>query len=385
MELKDVAIVGVYASQQARLIDRAPMDLIQECVLGAIADAGLAPEDVDGLAIDWPGPGQAPGDPASWGAQFGIDLAWVGDSIYNSAGPRGLIQAAAAVATGQCATAVIGGGMCGQADKRKFATVGAGTTREFFDPLGAFVAPSFALIAQRHMHEFGTTAEQIALVAATIRNHGHVNPEAVMFGRGPYTVDDILASPLIATPLHRLEVCLVAQGGAALVVTTLERARDLRQVPIAVLGAAQDIYGAMYTDPPLYRKDGKIGAAATARSLGMAGVGVDDLDVINFYDPTAFEVIRQCEMAGLCKEGEGGAFVESGAIGKDGRYPVNLDGGCLSYSWNGTQQMTLKIIESVRQLRGQAGYRQVDGAELALTAIGGPGAQKYEVCVLGRM
>jgi len=194
-----------------------------------------------------------------------------------------------------------------------------------------------------------------------------------------------LASPLIATPLHRLEVCLVAQGGAALVVTTLERARDLRQVPIAVLGAAQDIYGAMYTDPPLYRKDGKIGAAATARSLAMAGVGVDDLDVINFYDPTAFEVIRQCEMAGLCKEGEGGAFVESGAIGKDGRYPVNLDGGCLSYSWNGTQQMTLKIIESVRQLRGQAGYRQVDGAELALTAIGGPGAQKYEVCVLGRM
>lgn len=384
MSLQNVAIVGIYASQQARRLDVEPTDLVLECVAGALVDAGLTPRDVDGAAIEWPGPGQAPGSPSSWAVQLGVRLGWVGDSIYQTAGIRGLIQAASAVATGQCETVVIGGGMAGSADRRRFATVGGSQSLEFFDTWGGYVAPSFAMVAQRHMHDYGTTPEQLAQVAATIRNHGHVNPEAVMYGRGPYSVADVLASPPIASPLHLLDICLVAQGGAAIVLTTLERARDLRRTPVTILGAAQEIRGGLYVQAPTYRDDGDIGALAAQRALGMAGVGLDDIHVFNLYDPTSFEVIRQLETLGFCKVGEGGPFVSGGAIAADGRYPLNLDGGCLSYAWNGLQQMTLKVIESVRQLRGEAGCRQTPGARLALSAVGGPGAQKYEICVLGR-
>lgn len=383
MALRNVAIAGIYASKQARILDMTPMDLILECVKGALDDAGLAPADVDGLAVEWPGPGGEIGDPASWASQLGVELKWVGDSIFLTAGIRGLIQGAAAIAAGQCETVVIGGGLAGGPEQRRMRNV-MPPDRPFFDRYGGFVAAGFALIAQRHMHEFGTTREQIAQVAATIRNNGHVNPEAVMFGKGPYTVEDILSSRPIASPLHLLDICLVAQGGAAIVLTTHERARDLRQPPVSILGAGQDIFGALYLQAPTYRADGLIGRGASARALGMAGVGIEDIDVFNLYDATSFEVIRQLEMLGLCGIGEGGPFVESGAIAPGGRHPVNLDGGCLSYAWNGVQQMTLKIIESVRQLRGQAGARQIADAQLALSAIGGPGAQKFEVCVLGR-
>lgn len=384
MKQHGIAIAGIYASKQARVLTATPMELVRECLLGAIADAGLTPADVDGLAVEWPGPGAEAGDPASWAIQFGTRFSWVGDSIFLTAGVRGLIQAAAAIATGQCKVAVIGGGIAGGRGGGRMQRVSP-PNREFYDPFGAYVAPSFAMIAQRHMYEFGTTERQMAHVAATIRNHGHVNPEAVMFGKGPYTVEDVLASRPIASPLRLLDICLVAQGGAAIVLTSLDRARDLPHKPVTLLGASQDIYGPLYQQAPTWRDDGDIGTGAARRALAQAGARVEDIDVFNLYDATSFEIIRQVEMLGLCKVGEGGPFVESGAIDADGRYPVNLDGGCLSYAWNGMQQMTLKIIESVRQLRGDAGARQQEGAQLAISAVGGPGAQKYEACVLGNV
>lgn len=384
MALREVAIAGVYASRQARMLEITPFDLILECLQGALADAGLQPGEVDGIAVEWPGPGAEVGDPASWATQLGTELSWVGDSIFLTAGIRGLIQAAAAVATGQADVVVMGGGLSGGPNQQRMRTV-APPERPFFDRFGGYVAPAFATLAQRHMYEFGTTSEQIASVAALIRNHGHRNPDAVMFGKGPYTIEDILASRPIASPLHLLEICLVAQGGAALVLTTVERARDLRQPPVAILGAGQEITGPLFLQAPTWREDGRLGAAAARRALGMAGLGIGDIDVFNLYDATAFEIIRQVELLGLCEAGEGGPFVASGAIAADGPHPVNLDGGCLSYAWNGVQQMTLKVVESVIQLRGQAGYRQVNDAETALSAVGGPGAQKFEVCVLGKV
>jgi acetyl-CoA acetyltransferase len=222
----------------------------------------------------------------------------------------------------------------------------------------------------------------LALAAATVRNNGHLNPEAVMYGRGPYTVEDVLASPMIASPLHRLEICLAGEGGAAVVLTRVERARDLPQQAVRVLGGGMEFSGAPYVSPPQYREVGRLGATAAERAFSLAGVDVTDVDVFNLYDPNSFEIIRQVEILGLCGEGEGGGFVDDGHIGLDGRYPVNPDGGCLSYAWNGTQQMTLKAIECVRQLRGTA-VNQIPDVQLAVAANAGSAAGHYEIAVLG--
>jgi acetyl-CoA acetyltransferase len=376
-------IVGIHATEQAlSLPHRDAMDLALEAVEGAIADAGLRPSDVDGAQADWPGPGGVPGDGGSWARMFGRDLRWTSDSFMDNAGVRGLLKASAAVTAGYVDVAVVGG--CRLVSRGvDNSPVGAGVPVEFTDVWGAYVVAQFALVATRHMHEFGTTSHQLAEVAATIRNNGSTNPEAMMYGRGPYTADDVLASRMVATPFHLLDCCIVGEGGAAFVVTTEERARDLPHPPVAVLGGAMEYHQAAYANPALYREVGQIGRDAAARSYAMAGVTPSDVDVFCLYDPNSFEVIRQLEALGVCAEGEGGPLAASGAIALDGKHPVNPDGGCLAYSWNGTQQMTLKVVEAVRQLRRRA-VHQIPGAEVAVVGTAGSGAQHYEMAVLGR-
>lgn len=374
-------VVGVHATEQAlSLPHRDAMDLALEAVTGAIADAGLRPSDVDGSQVDWPGPGGVPGEGSSWARLLG-DLRWTSDAMLDNAGSRGLLKAAAAVSAGLADTIVVGG--C-RLVSRGTGPVGAGVPIEFADVWGSYVVAQFALVAARHMHEYGTTPRQLAEVAATIRNNGSTNPEAMMYGRGPYTADDVLASRLVATPFHLLDCCIVGEGGGAFVVTTAERARDLPRTPVAVLGGGMEYHQAAYANPALYREVGMIGRDAAARAFGTAGVGPAEVDVFSLYDPNSFEVIRQLEALGVCAEGEGGPLVETGAIAVDGKYPVNPDGGCLSYAWNGTQQMTLKVVEAVRQLRGTA-VHQVASAEVAVVGNAGSGAQHYEMSVLGRI
>lgn len=371
----------MYATEQGlQLPHRTALDLAQEAVFGAIADAGLTPADVDGVAADWPGPGGHAGQPGSWARVLGHPMRWTSDGILDTSGSRGILKAAAAIDAGLCDVAVVGGGMAG---KYRGGSVGPGDEPlEFTDVWGAYVVPLFAMIATRHMHEFGTTPEQLALTAATIRNNGHVNPEAMMYGRGPYTVEDVMSSPMLASPLHRLDICLSGEGGAAVVLTSLERARDLPHKAVRVLGGGMEFCGAPYVSPPQYREVGRLGAAAAERAFSLAGVDVTDIDVFNLYDPNSFEIIRQLETMGLCEEGEGGGFVEDGHIALDGKHPVNPDGGCLSYAWNGTQQMTLKAVECVRQMRGTA-VNQLSDVQLAVAANAGSASGHYEFAVLG--
>ncbi|RSM47049.1 thiolase family protein [Amycolatopsis balhimycina DSM 5908] len=379
--VRQPVVVGVHATEQAlSLPHRDAMDLALEAVTGAIADAGLRPSDVDGAQVDWPGPGGVPGEGSSWARLLG-NLRWTSDAMLDNAGSRGLLKAAAAVSAGLADTVVVGG--C-RLVSRGTGPVGAGVPVEFADVWGSYVVAQFALVAARHMHQFGTTPRQLAEVAATIRNNGSTNPEAMMYGRGPYTADDVLASRMVATPFHLLDCCIVGEGGGAFVVTTAERARDLPRSPVAILGGGMEFHQAAYANPALYREVGMIGRDAAARAFGTAGVGPAEVDVFSLYDPNSFEVIRQLEALGVCEEGEGGPLVETGAIAVDGKYPVNPDGGCLSYAWNGTQQMTLKVVEAVRQLRGTA-VHQVTGAEVAVVGNAGSGAQHYEMSVLGRI
>ncbi|MFC5747917.1 thiolase family protein [Actinomadura rugatobispora] len=380
---RKAVIVGIHATEQGlSLPHRTAMDLALDAVRGAISDAGLTPADIDGAQLDWPGPGGVAGEGSSWARLFGRDLRWTSDSMLDNAGARGLLKAAAAVTAGYADTVVVGG--CRLVSRGPDnAPVGAGDEPlEFTDVWGSYVVAQFALVAARHMHEYGTTSRQLAEVAATIRNNGSSNPEAMMYGKGPYTAEDVLASRMVATPFHLLDCCIVGEGGAAFVVTTADRARDLPHSPVAVLGGGMEYHQAAYANPALYREVGQIGRDASSRAYGMAGVGAHDIDVFSLYDPNSFEIIRQLEALGVCAEGEGGPLAESGAIALDGKHPVNPDGGCLSYSWNGTQQMTLKVVEAVRQLRGTA-VHQIEGARLAVVGNAGSGAQHYEMAVLG--
>jgi acetyl-CoA acetyltransferase len=187
---------------------------------------------------------------------------------------------------------------------------------------------------------------------------------------------------MVASPFHLLDCCIAAEGGGAVVLTTMERARDLPNTPIDILGGAMQFQGATYANPPLYREVRTLGVEATRRTFAMAGIGVADLDVAAVYDANSFEVLRQLEIMGVCGEGEGGPYVESVGIGLDSPLPVNPDGGCLSYAWNGIHQQTLKIVEVVRQLRGTA-VNQIPNARIGLAANAGTGAAHLELVVLG--
>ena len=281
-------IVGVYATEQAlSLPDRSAMSLAMEAAKGAAADAGLCLADIDGAQLDWPGPGGVRDDGSSWARMFGRDLRWTSDSMLDNSGVRGLLKASAAITAGYADTVIVGG--CRLVTRGPDnAPIGAGTPVEFADVWGSYVVAQFALVAARHMHEYGTTSEQLAQVAATIRNNGTTNPEAMMFGRGPYTVQDVLASRMIATPFHLLDCCIVGEGGAAFVVTTEERARDLPHPPVAVLGGGMEYHQAPYANPALYREVGQIGKDAAARAYEMGGVAPRDVDVFCLYDPNSF-------------------------------------------------------------------------------------------------
>ncbi len=379
---RQAAIVGLHVTKQARKLEgRTQLDLLMEAADGALADAGVDPREVDGAAIAWPGPGGVPNEIGSWAPFFQSPLAFTNEHWSDSAGARGILKAAAAIEAGLCDTVVLGSGTAGQFTS---GSVGVGDGLEFADVYGSTAMAQFALVMRRYMHEYGVAPEAFAHVAATIRNHGHVNPEAVMYGAGPYTIADVLASPLIASPLHRLECALVAEGACALVLTTLERARDLPHVPVVVLGGGMEFHGPAYANPPLLSEMGLMGRKAVARTFGAAGAAPSDVDVFCLYDAVAFEVVRQFEMLGFCEPGEGGAFTAGETLTLTGQCPTNLDGGILSHSWIGTGQLTLKAIECTRQLRGGCGHRQVKDAELALATNAGSGARHIEMALFGR-
>jgi acetyl-CoA acetyltransferase len=212
------------------------------------------------------------------------------------------------------------------------------------------------------MHEFGTTPEQLAAIAVTMRDHASANPLAQY--RDPIAVDDVLSSRLVADPLHLLDCCVISDGGAACVVTTEERARDLPKPAAHVLGAAHALtHHFNISQMP----DLTITAAAQSGPLAMerAGVTVDDVDVLQVYDSFTITVLLSLEDLGFCKKGDGGAFVEEGRLRWDGPLPTNTDGGGLSACHPGMRGMFL-IVEAVRQLRGEGTARQAADVEVAL-------------------
>ena len=376
---RGVAIVGAYNTKQARqLPDMTESRLVLDAIHGALDSAGLSPEDVDGLNVSTWVTNLNPRAVAQW---FGGRPAWTGMAHM---GVEAVLEAAAAIATGQCHTALIATAQCGEYTERESTVSWTRPENEFVECWGLYTAAEFALMAQRHMHLYGTKREALSEVASAIRMNGARNPEAVMFGR-EVTPEDVVASRMVADPFHLLDCCITSEGGAGLVLTTEERARDLDVTPIYVLGGGLDRQGLSYVTAPVWDRYGWVGRRAAQQSFEQCGLTTADVDFAEFYDPFSFEIIRQLEAFGFCKEGEGGDFVMNGRIRIDGELPVATNGGTLSYSHAGVVQLLQKPINAALQLQGKLPPQlTVPEAKVAIASCGGSGALFNDVMLLGK-
>jgi acetyl-CoA acetyltransferase len=237
---------------------------------------------------------------------------------------------------------------------------------------------SYALAAARHMHQYGTTREQLAEVAVAARRWAQLNPEALM--RDPLTIDEVLSARMVSDPLTIRDCCLVTDGAGAYVLVRADRARELKQKPVYVLGNSTACWNRQISS----MEDLTVTAAQQSGRIAfeMAGVKPSDIDVLELYDAFSINTLLFLEDLGFCKKGEAGAFVSGGAIAPGGRLPVNTNGGGLSCLHPGMYGIFI-TIEAVRQLRGECGERQVPGARLALVNGNGGTLSSQSTAILG--
>jgi acetyl-CoA C-acetyltransferase len=361
MSLKnEIAVVGVYEHPRRWAPDKTAYQIAAESARGALEDAGLTIKDVDGYGAS----GVGPIGVLSMCHHLNLRPDWLDStSIGGSSFVAQVANAGAAIRAGLCSVVLITYGSTAASERFAIGTGGgsAGDPPDSFDaPYGPTIVGAYGMVAQRHMHEYGTTSEQLAEIAVTIRRHASLNPVAKY--RDPITIDDVLSSRVISSPLHLLDCCVISDGGGALVVTSAERARDLKKAPALVLGA-----GIAARHSGIGQRD-IIDIAARqsgTKAFERSGVKHNDVDLCMIYDSFTITVLATLENLGFCKLGEGGAFVQNGRIGLGGELPVNLDGGGLSSNHPGMRGIFL-VIEAVKQLRGECGPRQVEGAKIAL-------------------
>jgi acetyl-CoA C-acetyltransferase len=361
MSLKnEIAVVGVYEHPRRWAPDKTAYQIAAESARGALEDAGLTIKDVDGYGAS----GVGPIGVLSMCHHLNIRPDWLDStSIGGSSFVAQVANAGAAIRAGLCSVVLITYGSTAASERFAIGTGGgsAGDPPDSFDaPYGPTIVGAYGMVAQRHMHEYGTTSEQLAEIAVTIRRHAGLNPVAKY--RDPITIDDVLSSRVISSPLHLLDCCVISDGGGALVVTSAERARDLKKAPALVLGAGiaarHSGIGQRDIIDIAARQSGK-------RAFERSGVKHTEVDLCMIYDSFTITVLATLENLGFCKLGEGGAFVQNGRIGLGGELPVNLDGGGLSSNHPGMRGIFL-VIEAVKQLRGECGPRQVKDAKIAL-------------------
>ena len=369
-----VAVVGVAESELGQVAPgTTPLDLMAQGVVRALADCGLRLSDVDGL---FAASTQLRFTTTALAEYLGIvpryqDSTQIGGSSFMSH----VTHAMAAIEQGLCEVAVIAYGSTQRSLSRATAS-----PREF-NPYESPYRPmlpvsAYAMAASRHMHQYGTTIEQLAEVAVAARRWALLNP--VAWEKKPLTIADVLAAPRVSDPLGVRDCCLVNDGGGAIVLTSAARARTLAKAPAYVLGVGESLSHASISGMPDLTQTAAIHSGAQA--YAMAGVTAADVDVALVYDAFTINTVLFLEDLGFCAKGEGGAFVQGGAIGPGGRFPVNTNGGGLSYCHPGMYGLLL-LVEAVRQLRGECGVRQVPGCALAL-AHGNGGVLSSQATVL---
>jgi len=355
------AIVGVAESDElGRLPHKSALALHMEATHNALADAGLKKSDID--AVFCSGRNMANDIPE----YLGIRPRFIGGTqVGGCSFILHVEHAMAAIHAGLCEVALITHGESGASRLSMPATRwGEDSTNNQYELPYGHIGPAtgYGFVATRHMHEFGTTKEQMAEVAVATRKWATLNPKAMM--RDPIGIDDVLNSRLIAWPFHLLDCCLVTDGGGAVIVTSAERAKDLPKKPVYVLGTGECVSHQMVSQMPSFHQwDAAIESGS--RAFAMAGVRPGDIDVAELYDAFTIVPMLALEALGFCGRGESGAFVSNQRTAPGGDFPMNTNGGGLSYTHTGMYGI-YTIIEAVRQLRGECGERQVAGAEVGL-------------------
>ncbi len=377
-------IAGVATSDYPHLPNLSEHAVHGQAADRALADAGLTFADVDGFATTGFFPMYATGV----AEYLGLHPIYFDETNSGGSSFEVLVEHAAyAVESGAVDVVLVTYGSVQLSQMGRRLGTGGGGGGGFapgpaiYDALwGNTLVGNYAMAARRHMYEFGTTPEQLAAVAVTMRRHAATNPQAQE--REPITVEDVVSSRLVADPLHKLDCCVISDGGGACVVTTEERAADLRRDPIYILGAAHATTHHLNLSamPSLtLTPAAQCGPVAFAR----AGIKPADVDVAQLYDSFTITVVLTVEDLGFCAKGEGGAFVEDGGLEVGGRLPTNTDGGGLSACHPGMRGMFL-IVEAVRQLRGEGGATQVPGARIAVAHGTGGMLSTGATLVLGR-
>ncbi len=369
-----VAIVGAAESELGQCAPgTTPVDLMAQATQRALADCGLALKDVDGVfaaASQLRMPTLALCEYLGVAPRF-QDATQIGGSSFMSH----VAHAQAAIEHGLCDVALVAYGSTQRSVSRA-----AASPREYNPyetPYKPFLPTSaYALAASRHMHQFGTTREQLAEVAVAARQWALLNP--VAWEKEPLSVEQVLGARMVSTPLTVRDCCLVTDGGGAIILTSAERARGLRRKPAYVLGVGECLSHASISRMPDLTVTGA--ARSGAAAYAMAKLGASDVNVLALYDAFTINTILFLEDLGFCPKGEGGRFVSGGAIAPGGRLAVNTSGGGLSYCHPGMYGLLL-LIEATRQIRGEAGRRQQPVCDVAI-AHGNGGVLSSQVTVL---
>ncbi|NYT84483.1 thiolase [Pollutimonas harenae] len=374
------AIAGIGVAGLGEAHGYSEAEILAQAAVQAVADAGLSMQDIDGLAT-------CSSSATMWAmpvAEYlGIKPRFIESTMLGgSSFLAHLLPAILALESGQCNAVLV----CYGSTQRTavFGRKEGVKARALLDPQ-PFEQPysplspitSYALAAARHMHEYGTTRRQLAEVAVAARQWAQLNPEAMM--RDPLSIEDVLDARMISDPLSIRDCCLVTDGAGAYVLVRSDRAKDMARKPVYVLGSATAVWNRQISS--MHDLTTTAAAESGKRALEMAGVGISDIDVVQLYDAFTINTLLFLEDLGFCKKGEGGSFVESGAIAPGGRLPVNTNGGGLSCLHPGMYGIFL-LIEAVRQLRGECDARQVDGAELALVHGNGGTLSSQSTAVL---
>ena len=377
MDLKGkVCVVGAAESDLGKVAENTShLDLIGQAAIRALDDAGLTLQDVDGVfAATSQSRMVGLGTCEYLGIKPNfIDSTQIGGSSFMSH----VSHAVAAITTGKCKVALIVYGSTQRSMSRA-----ATSQRElawYEDPFKPMMPPSaYAMSAARHMHEFGTTREQLAEIAVAARKWAMMNP--VAYSRDPLTIDDVLNSPMISYPFTIRDCCLVTDGGGAIVLTSADQAKDLKQPPVFVLGTGEQIGHANISSMDDMTTTAAVDSGKKA--FEAAGISKEDIDVLALYDAFTITTLLFLEDLGFCKKGEGGSFVEDGRIAPGGELPVNTSGGGLSYCHPGMYGLFC-LIEATRQVRGQCGERQVKDVNVALAHGNGGVLSSQCTVVLG--
>lgn len=369
------AIVGIGNTRRWNAPDRSPFDQLQEAAVLALEDCGLGLKDVDGLFCAMSTSGLPVLNVAE---RLGLQVRHAEGTMVGGASFLFHLQSAmSALAHGLCDVALVcygsnqltaGGKLASMPDPQPYENP--------YKP--RYPISSYALAAARHMHEYGTTREQLAAVAVAARDWARLNPDAFM--QEPLTLQQVLASRMVSDPLSKADCCLVTDGGAALVLTRADRARDLPQRPAYLLGTGVAVTHRQISAMPDLTTTGAVQSGQ--RAYAMAGVGPKDIQHVMLYDAFTINTLLFLEDLGFCAKGEAGAMVQAGAISPGGTLPVNTNGGGLSCNHPGMYGL-FTVIEAVQQLRGECGARQVPGVQLALAHANGGVLSSQATAILG--